>query len=131
VLAAAERIDAVIADCAAGLAGLTSLANGRVAVGVVSTAKYFAPQMLAAFACSHPGIDIELIVCNREDTIAAFRDGRFDVAIMGRPPEGIEVESTLIGDHPQVIIAPPDHRLARRRAILALLSYPATRSHQK
>lgn len=117
VLAAAERIDAVIADCAAGLAGLKSLANGRVAVGVVSTAKYFAPQMLAAFARSHPGIDIELVVGNREDTIAAFRDGRFDVAVMGRPPEGIEVERTPIGDHPQVIIAPPDHRLARQRAI--------------
>ena len=47
ILAAAEKIDAVLADCAAGLAGLKSLAGGRVAVGVVSTAKYFAPQMLA------------------------------------------------------------------------------------
>ncbi|MEJ2431928.1 MAG: LysR family transcriptional regulator [Pseudolabrys sp.] len=117
VLAAAERIDAVLADCAAGLADLKSLADGRVAVGVVSTAKYFAPQMLAAFSRSHPGIDIELLIGNREDTITAFKDGRFDVAIMGRPPEGVEVESAPIGDHPQVIIAPPDHPLARRRAI--------------
>jgi LysR family transcriptional regulator, low CO2-responsive transcriptional regulator len=117
ILAAAEKIDAVLADCAAGLAGLQSLAGGRVAVGVVSTAKYFAPQMLAAFARSHPGIDIELVIGNREDTITAFRDGRLDVAVMGRPPEGVEVESALIGDHPQVIIAPPDHPLAQRRAI--------------
>jgi DNA-binding transcriptional LysR family regulator len=119
VLGAAERVDAVLADCAAGLAELKSLAGGRVAVGVVSTAKYFAPQMLAAFARTHPGIDIELLIGNREETLAAFRDGRFDVAVMGRPPEGIEVESTLIGDHPQVIIAPPDHPLAKRRAIAA------------
>ena len=117
VLAAAERIEAVLADCAAGLAALKSLAGGRVTVGVVSTAKYFAPQMLAAFARLHPGIDIELVVGNREDTIAAFKNGRFDVAIMGRPPEGVEVESALIGDHPQVIIAPPDHPLAERRSI--------------
>lgn len=117
VLAAAERIDAVLADCTAGLAGLKSLGSGRVAVGVVSTAKYFAPQMLAAFARTHPGIDIELVIGNREDTIAAFREGRLDVAVMGRPPEGVEVESTLIGDHPQVIIAPPDHPLAAKRAI--------------
>ena len=119
ILAAAEKIDAVLADCAAGLAGLKSLAGGRVAVGVVSTAKYFAPQMLAAFARARPGIDIELIIGNREDTIAAFRDGRLDVAVMGRPPEGVEVESALIGDHPQVIIAPPDHALAAKRAIAA------------
>ncbi len=119
VLAAAERIEAVLGDCRAGLAGLKSLASGRVAVGVVSTAKYFAPQMLAAFARSHPGIDIELVIGNREDTIAAFRAGRLDVTIMGRPPEGIEVESALIGAHPQVIIAPVHHRLARRRNIPA------------
>jgi DNA-binding transcriptional LysR family regulator len=117
ILAAAERIDAILADCAAGLAGLKSLAGGRVAVGVVSTAKYFAPQMLAAFARTHPGIDIELVIGNREDTITAFQSGRLDVAVMGRPPEGVEVESALIGDHPQVIIAPPEHPLAKRRAI--------------
>ncbi len=119
VLAAAERIDAALDDCAAGLAELKSLAGGRVAVGVVSTAKYFAPQMLAAFARTHPDIEIELLVGNREDTIAAFKDGRFDVAVMGRPPEGVEVESALIGEHPQVIIAPPDHPLAKRRDIPA------------
>jgi DNA-binding transcriptional LysR family regulator len=117
LLAAAEKIDAVLADCNAGLAALKSVASGRVAVGVVSTAKYFAPQMLAAFARSHPGIDIELVIGNREDTIAAFKVGRLDVAVMGRPPEGLDVESALVGDHPQVMIAPPDHRLAKRRAI--------------
>ena len=117
MLAAAERVEAVLADCGAGLAGLKSLAGGRVAVGVVSTAKYFAPQMLAAFARSHPGIDIELVIGNREDTIAAFQSGRLDVAVMGRPPEGVKVESALIGEHPQVIIAPPDHPLAKRRAV--------------
>ena len=117
VLAAAEKIEAVLADCAAGLAALKSLASGRVTVGVVSTAKYFAPQMLAAFARAHPGIDIELVVGNREDTIAAFKKGRFDVTIMGRPPEDVEVESAVIGDHPHVIIAPPDQPLAKRRSI--------------
>jgi LysR family transcriptional regulator, low CO2-responsive transcriptional regulator len=117
LLAAAERIDAVLADCAAGLAALKSLASGRVTVGVVSTAKYFAPQMLAAFARARPGIDIQLVIGNREDTLRAFKAGRLDVAIMGRPPLDIEVESALIGDHPQVIIAPADHPLAKRRAL--------------
>lgn len=117
VLAAAEKVDGALADCTAGLAALKSLSAGRVTVGVVSTAKYFAPQMLAAFARAHPGIDIELVVGNREDTIAAFNVGRFDVTVMGRPPEDAEVESAKIGEHPQVIIAPPDHRLASRHAI--------------
>jgi LysR family transcriptional regulator, low CO2-responsive transcriptional regulator len=117
VLAAAERIEAVIADCAAGLAALMSMESGHVTIGVVSTAKYFAPRMLAVFARAHPGIDIELVVGNREETVAAFKASRFDVAIMGRPPEGIDVEHTPIGEHPHVIIAPPQHPLAKRRAI--------------
>jgi LysR family transcriptional regulator for metE and metH len=118
VLVAAERIESVLADCAAGLAGLSALDRGRVTVGVVSTAKYFAPRMLAAFARTHPGIDMELKVGNREETIAAFTAGRYDITIMGRPPEGVEVESAMIGDNPSVIIAPPNHPLAKQRAIL-------------
>jgi LysR family transcriptional regulator, low CO2-responsive transcriptional regulator len=117
VLTAAERIESVLADCTAGLAALKTLESGRVTVGVVSTAKYFAPQMLAAFKRGHPGIDMELVIGNREETMAAFRTGRFDVAIMGRPPEGIQVESAVIGEHPQVVIAPPDHPLAKQRSI--------------
>jgi len=117
VLAAAERIEAVLADLGAGLAAIKSLKAGRVTVGAVSTAKYFVPRMLAAFAKIHPEIEIELIICNRAETIAGFRDGRFDITIMGRPPEGVEVESTPIGDNPHVLIAPPDHPLANKRRI--------------
>jgi DNA-binding transcriptional LysR family regulator len=117
MLTAAERVDAVLADCVAGIAALKSLEGGKVIVGAVSTAKYFAPRMLAAFARTHPGIDIELVIGNREETIAAFAAGRFDVCIMGRPVEGIEVESAFIGENPHVMIAPPEHRLARRRRV--------------
>lgn len=117
VLAAAERIDAVLADLGAGLAAMKSLKSGRVTVGAVSTAKYFVPRMLAAFARIHPEIDIELIIGNRRETIAAFMDGRFDIAVMGRTPEDVEVESALIGDNPHVMIAPPGYRLAGKKRI--------------
>lgn len=117
ILASAQVIESAIEDCAAGLAKLKAVKSGRVTVGVVSTAKYFAPQMLAAFGRQHPGIELELVVGNREETMADFVAGRFDVAVTGRPPEGIEVESALIGDHPHVLIAAVDHPLARRRAI--------------
>ncbi|MDE2013358.1 MAG: LysR family transcriptional regulator [Alphaproteobacteria bacterium] len=119
VLAAAEKIEAVLADLGAGLAAMKSLKSGRVTVGAVSTAKYFVPRMLAAFEKQQPDIDIELVIGNRAETIAAFKDGRFDVAVMGRPPEDVEVESALIGDNPHVIIAPPDHPLAGQKHLPA------------
>jgi DNA-binding transcriptional LysR family regulator len=96
---------------------LKGIAGGRVAVGVVSTAKYFAPNLVAAFAKAHPGVEIRLRVGNRDDIVEALRAFQVDVAIMGTPPRDVPVEASLIDDHPLVIVAPPDHPLAGRRRI--------------
>src|ERR1700733_2396000 len=53
---AARRIDAALAECEEALAALRGLDMGHVSLGVVSTAKYFAPQMLGAFSRAHPGV---------------------------------------------------------------------------
>jgi LysR family transcriptional regulator for metE and metH len=115
VLAAVARIERALADCGAALDAMKGLNAGRVSVGIVSTAKYFAPGALGAFARSHPGIEVALVVGNREDIIAALRGDAIDVAIMGRPPLDIEVEQSPIGDHPHIIVAPASHPLAGRR----------------
>ncbi len=111
------RIEAALSECSESLRIMKGLGSGKVSVGVVSTAKYFAPRMLAAFAEAHPQIEVRLVVGNREDTIAALAQLDLDIAVMGRPPESIEVEQQIIGDHPHVVIAAPHHRFASRRRI--------------
>ncbi len=106
ILAAVARIERALAGCGAALDAMKGLDAGRVSVGIVSTAKYFAPGALGAFARSHPGIEVALVVGNREDIIAALRGDAIDVAIMGRPPLDIEVEKSPIGEHPHIIVAP-------------------------
>jgi len=96
---------------------LRSSGGGCVSVGGVSTAKYFAPLVLAAFAKTHPNVEIRLQIGNREETISALQSHDLDFAIMGRPPEDSAVEETVIGDHPHIIVGPADHPLARRRRI--------------
>lgn len=91
--------------------------RGTLKLGAVSTAKYFTPRMIAAFQKTNPDIDIQLHVGNRAETIEALRHQTIDLAIMGRPPRDLEVEAFLFGDHPLVIVAPPDHRLAKIRDI--------------
>ena len=113
VLDAARRIAAILEDARESLEAMRSPDGGRVTVGVVSTAKYFAPRMLAAFAHSHPRVDLNLVVGNRSEVLARFEAGDFDLAIMGRPPVEVAQESALIGDHPHVIVAAPDDPLAR------------------
>lgn len=114
----AARIESALADCNAMLAALQDGERGTIAAGVTSTAKYFAPRALAAFARAHPSLDLRLLVGNRADTIARLSDHSLDIVIMGRPPDDLAVDATPIGPHPHVIVADPAHPLAARRGIL-------------
>ncbi len=91
--------------------------RGTLRLGAVSTAKYFAPRLIAAFKHRHPAIQIELFVGNRAETIAALREQSIDIALMGRPPADLKVNASVFGDHPLVIIASADHHLANGREI--------------
>jgi len=117
LLATAERIEVALGECGEALETLYRGEGGRASVGVVSTAKYFAPRALAAFAKSHPKVEIRLQVGNREETIAALRGHDLDFAVMGRPPVDFAVERAVIGDHPHIIVGPTDHPLGRRKRL--------------
>jgi LysR family transcriptional regulator for metE and metH len=117
VLAAASRIERALDEAGEAIALLRDGGAGRIALGVISTAKYFAPRAVAAFKRLHPRIEIRLMIGNREAMLAALEGYELDLAITGRPPEAFEVERAVIGDHPHVVIAPPDSPLARRRGL--------------
>ncbi|MFC0241664.1 LysR family transcriptional regulator [Rhodopseudomonas telluris] len=117
VLALSERIEAAIAACDTSLEMIAGKTAGRISIGAVSTAKYFVPFAISGFLKQNPKIDVRLFIGNRQDIGAALRGYELDIAIMGRPPIDLEVETHLIGDHPHVIIAPTAHRLARKSDI--------------
>ncbi|MEQ1899183.1 MAG: LysR substrate-binding domain-containing protein [Devosia sp.] len=112
-LAIEERLR-ILADEVRAIAGGR---RGQLRLGVVSTAKYFAPSIMGAFMRAHPDIEMTLWVGNRAETIASLRDHKIDVALMGRPPREVPVRSVLFGQHPFVIIAPIDHPLAGQKSI--------------
>ena len=117
VLALSERIEAAIADCETSLETIAGKTAGRISIGAVSTAKYFVPFMISGFSRLHPNVDVTLSIGNRQEIGTALRGYDLDFAIMGRPPADIDMDVRLIGDHPHVIIAPTDHRLARKSRI--------------
>jgi LysR family transcriptional regulator for metE and metH len=96
---------------------LKGVDHGIVSVGVVSTARYFAPTALAAFNKLHPDIRIQLQVGNRETTLQKLESMDIDFAITGFPPSHFAVTKKLIGQHPQIVIAPPGHPLATQSEI--------------
>jgi DNA-binding transcriptional LysR family regulator len=88
---------------------LKGLTGGRIKVGLVSTAKYIVPHMIARFRSHFPDVAVLLRDANRRDILELLTKGDIDLAIMGQPPEGAEVVADRFAAHPSVIIAPPAH----------------------
>lgn len=91
--------------------------SGRLSIGVVSTAKYFAPRLIAAFVQDRPGLELRFRIGNRDETAAALKSREVELALAGRPPAELPVDTVSIGRHPYVLIAPPEHRLAGKAKI--------------
>ncbi len=117
VLETIRRVEVELDACMRSVAELRDGRAGLVQLGVVSTGKYFAPQLVARLRKEFPEIKVELVVGNRRQTVAALESRQVQLAIMGRPPRFPLNHSELIGPHPHVLIAPPDHWLAGRRRI--------------
>jgi DNA-binding transcriptional LysR family regulator len=119
LLEGTHRIEGALSQSVERIAAIRSGKEGRVVLGVVSTAKYFAPRLVQTLRLLHPTIEIALQVGNREEVIRDLGMMRYDLAIMGRPPRVPPVEARLIGPHPHGLVAAPSHRLAGQRVLSA------------
>lgn len=96
---------------------LKGTGRGRLLVSVASTVNYFATRLLAAFCKRHPAVQVSLDVTNREGLLRQLEANSTDIVLMGQPPAGLDLDATPFMENPLVIIAPPDHRLAKRKSI--------------
>jgi len=113
----ARAVLRALEDADEAFAAMKGLRGGRVRLAVVSTAKYFAPALIARFARSHPGVQVRLQVDNREAVVRTLAANDVDLALMGRPPGELDLVAAPFADHPHVVIAPPGHPLAHRRNV--------------
>ena len=95
------------------LGAVENLERGEVSVGIIGTAGYVMPKILAAYQDEHPGIHLDLMMGNRNTIWDAILEGKIDIGIMGTPPEDTNIESEVIGEHQLVFVAHPNHPLAK------------------
>jgi DNA-binding transcriptional LysR family regulator len=108
----AKRLLANLKEADSAMARFKRLEHGLLTIGIVSTAKYFVPQLLARFHEEHPGVDVRLrAVGNREQLVALMQSGEVDLSVMGRPPKEIATRAEAFAAHPLVFVCPPRHPL--------------------
>jgi len=111
----AKKLLSALKEADDGMARLKRVEHGLLTIGMVSTAKYFVPHLLARFHEDHQGVDVRLRVAgNREQLVALMEAGEVDLSIMGRPPRELATRAESFAAHPLVFIAPPGHPLTKR-----------------
>ncbi len=91
---------------------MKGLEQGKLTLSVVNTANYFTPQLLADFCQRHPNINIILNVANRDAVVKRLTENSTDLAIMGQPPDDLDITAERFMDNLLVVIAAPNHPLA-------------------
>lgn len=122
LLGHARAILGAVADSEEAMSALRGRRTGGLKIGVVSTAKYFAPFLLSVFGAGYPGVEISLAVANRQQIVALLDENGIDLALMGQPPANWRVTALRFARHPLVMVASPAHPLARRRIALTALN---------
>lgn len=113
-----RRIFETLANLEMKLADLKGIKRGRLRLGVITTAKYFAPEILGEFCQQYPGIEVALKVSNRDRIIERINANEDDLYIMGQAPaDQSEVEAFPFAPNPLVLMAPRNHPLVGKKNI--------------
>ena len=105
------------AEAEAAMTQFKGVAGGKLNVAVISAGDYFFPRLLVEFAGRHEGVSLNLSVHNRTDLLAHLADNLTDLAVMVRPPAGVDTDSVAFAPHPYVIVAAANHPLAGETGI--------------
>ncbi len=108
----ARRLLADLKEAENAMARFKRLEHGLLTIGIVSTATYFVPQLLARFHEEHQGVDVRLrVVGNREQLVTLMEAGEVDLSVMGRPPKDLATRAEAFAAHPFVFVCPAGHPL--------------------
>jgi DNA-binding transcriptional LysR family regulator len=113
MLVYARKVLATLKDAEDAAARLQKLELGVLTIGMVSTAKYFLPRLLAEFRREHVGVELKLVVGNREQLVRMLHANEVDIAVMGQPPKELATRAEPFAVQPHVFVACVDHPLVR------------------
>ena len=96
---------------------LKGFSGGRLRIAAISSANFFVPRLLGTFQNRFPDVSVSMQVTNQKAVLRLVLDNEVDMAIMGEPPEDPQIDAIPFMENPLIIVASPEHRLAKRKRI--------------
>ena len=100
---------------------LKGIKTGSLKLSVISTAKYFAPEVLGKFWQQYPDIEVSLDVSNKENVLNRLMNNEDDLYILGHnPPKDLDIVAIPFAANPLYVMASKKHPLARQKKRITL-----------
>jgi DNA-binding transcriptional LysR family regulator len=109
----ARRVLGSLRDAEDLIDRLKQAQTGSLALGMLSTAKYFLPRLLTGFLAQHPGVEVKLTEGNRQTLVESLQRNELDLAVMGRPPKELDTRAEPFAQHPLGVVSSARHPLAK------------------
>lgn len=106
-----------VEDLNNSLEELKGTVKGNLQVSVVTTAKYFLPNLLGAFLQQYPDVEPKLKFINRARVIERLMNNEDDFVVMGQIPDDDNLEAHPFLNNILGIVAHADHPLANKKNI--------------
>jgi LysR family transcriptional regulator, low CO2-responsive transcriptional regulator len=124
--ALSTRARAILSEYEAAIAELSSLSTSnpqRLRIGTASTKVSTAPlpSILQTLKAQHPHAEVTVVSGTSEKLIRQILAGDLDVAFVSLPVEAADIETEALDQDELVVIASPDHPLAKRRVVTAAM----------
>ncbi|MGD8938929.1 MAG: LysR family transcriptional regulator [Gammaproteobacteria bacterium] len=105
-------------------ADLKGIKIGSLKLSVISTAKYFAPEVLGKFWQQYPDIEVSLNVNNKENILQRLDNNEDDLYILGHnPPKELDIETIEFAANPIYVMASKKHPLIKQKQKISLKQF--------
>lgn len=100
---------------------LKGIKTGTLKLAVISTAKYFAPEVLGKFWQQYPDIEVSLDVNNKENVLKRLMNNEDDLYILGHnPPKDMDIHAIPFASNPVYVMASKQHPLVLQNKRISL-----------
>ncbi|MCU7958529.1 MAG: LysR family transcriptional regulator [gamma proteobacterium symbiont of Bathyaustriella thionipta] len=106
-----------VKELSSSIEELQGTVKGSLQMSVVTTAKYFLPNLLGVFLQRYPDVEPKLKFTNRARVIERLLNNEDDFVVMGQIPEDDNLEAYPFLNNILGIVAAADHPLANKKNI--------------